>query len=181
MNTGIGDAVNLAWKLAAVLRRLRSRQPARHLRARAHRLCPPAGRHDRSRVYLCDGQRARSPGGFARGFVPLVAPLVFRLPARAPLPVPHRVADRRQLSRHARCPRASRARSEAAIASPGSELRPAEDNFALLTTLAWQVHVYGEPPSGVWPKPARSCGFRCTCFRGSRRCINPAWCGERCI
>ena len=31
MNTGIGDAVNLAWKLAAVLSGGRRRQPARHL------------------------------------------------------------------------------------------------------------------------------------------------------
>ncbi len=31
MNTGIGDAVNLAWKLAAVLNGRRRRQSARHL------------------------------------------------------------------------------------------------------------------------------------------------------
>ena len=35
MNTGIGDAENLAWKLALVDQRPRRRQPARHLRGRA--------------------------------------------------------------------------------------------------------------------------------------------------
>ena len=38
-NTGVGDAVNLGWKLAAVLQRLGARRPARQLRGRT-----PAGR-----------------------------------------------------------------------------------------------------------------------------------------
>ena len=32
---------------------------------------------------------------------------------------------------------------------PWVETGPHEDNFAPLTSLAWQVHVYGEPPSGI--------------------------------
>ena len=44
MNTGIGDAVNLAWKLAAVLQRTRRRVAARHLRAGAHRVRAAPGR-----------------------------------------------------------------------------------------------------------------------------------------
>src|SRR5215213_350213 len=39
MNTGIGDAVNLAWKLAAVSARTRGRSNTRHIRAGANRLC----------------------------------------------------------------------------------------------------------------------------------------------
>ena len=37
---------------------------------------------------------------------------------------------------------------------PRVETAPNEDNFAALTALAWQVHVYGEPPRGV----AEACG-----------------------
>ena len=51
MNTGIGDAVNLAWKLAAVLARPRRCRTARQLRAGAHRLRPAAGRDHRPRLH----------------------------------------------------------------------------------------------------------------------------------
>ena len=63
MNTGIGDAINLAWKLAAVLRGRAPDEPARQLRGRADRLRPPAGRHDRPGVQLRHrrGPRRRLP------------------------------------------------------------------------------------------------------------------------
>ncbi len=51
MNTGIGDAVNLAWKLAAVLRGRARRVNPRHLRAGAHRLRTTPGRDDGSGVH----------------------------------------------------------------------------------------------------------------------------------
>ena len=56
MNTGIGDAVNLSWKLAAVWRptAVRRRIPARDLRARANRLRTAVGRHNRSCLYRGD-------------------------------------------------------------------------------------------------------------------------------
>ena len=47
MNTGIGDAVNLAWKLAAVLHGRAGTPLLRHLRARADRLRPAPGGDDR--------------------------------------------------------------------------------------------------------------------------------------
>ena len=52
MNTGIGDAINLAWKLAAVLAGRAPDTPARQLRGRADRLRPAAGRDHRPRLHL---------------------------------------------------------------------------------------------------------------------------------
>ena len=80
MNTGIGDAVNLAWKLAAVLNGGAADQPARHLRAGAHRLCPAAGRHHRSRVHPGDDAGASSPGLCVLGSFRCSRPRCFDLP-----------------------------------------------------------------------------------------------------
>lgn len=55
MNTGIGDAFNLAWKLKAP-HDGRARRAARQLRSRAHRLRPQAGRDDRSGLHPRDGR-----------------------------------------------------------------------------------------------------------------------------
>ena len=77
MNTGIGDAVNLAWKLAAVLRGPRRGAAARQLRARADRLRPAAGGDHRPglhgghepraarAVHPCRGRAARAAGAGA--------------------------------------------------------------------------------------------------------------------
>ena len=62
MNTGIGDAVNLAWKLAAVLHGRADRVAPRQLRAGTHRLRAAPGRDDRSGVHRRDERRARSRG-----------------------------------------------------------------------------------------------------------------------
>ena len=66
MNTGIGDAVNLAWKLAAVLHGRARRVAPRQLRAGTHRLRPAPGRDDRSGLHGRDerrGDRAASATG----------------------------------------------------------------------------------------------------------------------
>ena len=85
--------------------------------------------------------------------VPLVAPLLFRL-----------AAVRRFLFRTVSqigVNYRDSALSEGVAGSvqggdrlPRVETAPNEDNFAALTALAWQVHVYGEPPRGV----AEACG-----------------------
>ena len=62
MNTGIGDAVNLAWKLAAVLQGRAAAGAARQLRARADRLRPAAGGDHRPRLHGRHQPRAASPG-----------------------------------------------------------------------------------------------------------------------
>ena len=80
--------------------------------------------------------------------VPLVAPLLFRL-----------AAVRRFLFRTVSQIGVNYRDSPLSEGAAGSvqggdrlpwvETAPNEDNFAPLTSLAWQVHVYGEPPRGV--------------------------------
>ena len=41
-----------------------------------------------------------------------------------------------------------------------------KDNFAPLTSLDWQVHVYGEAPAGRSARCVRSEICRCTSFHG---------------
>jgi 2-polyprenyl-6-methoxyphenol hydroxylase-like FAD-dependent oxidoreductase len=53
MNTGIGDAVNLAWKLAAVLQG----HPPRQLRARTYRICAASRGNHRPCIYWGYEQR----------------------------------------------------------------------------------------------------------------------------
>ena len=98
MNTGIGDAVNLAWKLAAVLKAdaaeslLDTYEPERI--AFARRLVATTDRG----VHACDEAGRRSPGFVRTRLVPLIGAVAVPAARGAPLPVPHRVADRRQLS-----------------------------------------------------------------------------------
>ena len=64
MNTGIGDAVDLSWKLAAMHRRLGRRRPARFLHERA-----PAGRRPQRRR----GERQSAPHAVGRRRIPIIA------------------------------------------------------------------------------------------------------------
>jgi 2-polyprenyl-6-methoxyphenol hydroxylase-like FAD-dependent oxidoreductase len=149
MNTGIGDAVNLAWKLADVLHGradsslLDSYEPERI--AFARRLVATTDR-------VFTGVTSDSP--IARGFrlnvVPAVAPAVFAF----------RAARRfmfRTISQTAVNYRGSRLSEGRAGAVHGGDRLPwvktnrndVEDNFAPLTSLDWQVHVYGDAASEI--------------------------------
>lgn len=143
MNTGIGDAVNLAWKLAAVLNdgaaeglldtyeaeRIRF---ARRLVATTDRVFTLVTKHGA----LADFVRL---GLFAR-----IMPWLMKLPGM------RRFAFRTvsQIGiRYRQSPL-----SEAAAGSvrggdrlPWVETEPGTDNFDPLTSVSWQVHVYGEP------------------------------------
>jgi 2-polyprenyl-6-methoxyphenol hydroxylase-like FAD-dependent oxidoreductase len=143
MNTGIGDAINLAWKLAAVLNEnssallLDSYEPERIQFAR--RLVATT-----DRVFT----GVISASAFARfvrtQVVPAVAPGLFRLPQL------RRFAFR-TISQLAVNYRGSALSSGHAGKVKGGDRLPwieisgGQDNFAPLTTLKWQVHVYGEP------------------------------------
>ena len=70
MNTEIGDAINLAWKLARGSCGQGARRAARQLRSRADRLRAAAGRNHRSRVQLCDRGWSASPTFCARASHP---------------------------------------------------------------------------------------------------------------
>lgn len=145
MNTGIGDAVNLAWKLAAVLHRrahasiLDSYEPERI--AFARRLVATT---DQAFTGIT------SSGAIARrmrlNIVPFLMPLLFSL----------RTARRfmfRTISQTVVNYRASSLSEGRAGTVHGGDRLPwvkldlngvAGDNFAPLTSLDWQVHVYGD-------------------------------------
>jgi 2-polyprenyl-6-methoxyphenol hydroxylase-like FAD-dependent oxidoreductase len=145
MNTGIGDAVNLAWKLAAVLRGrapaglLDSYEPERI--AFARRLVATT---DRAFTFVTrDGALARR---VRLDVVPRVAPVLL-----------NRAATRRLMFRTISQTSVSYRHGELGEGKAGS-LRGGDrlpwvephraggaDNFTPLSSLDWQLHVYGEP------------------------------------
>lgn len=147
MNTGIGDAVNLAWKLAAVLRDgdgewiLSTYEPERI--AFARRLVATT-----DRVFTI----ITKPGAVARfvrtRLVPLAAPVFTRLPGVRPFLF-------RTVSQTALEYRSSALSEGTAGKVAGGDRLPwvpnanGSDNFAALASLDWQVHVYGEPRGGA--------------------------------
>lgn len=151
MNTGIGDAINLAWKLAAVCQStatealLDSYEPERI--AFARRLVATT---DRAFTFITrDGSMAK----FVRTkLVPLLAPTLLRLGF-----VRHfmfrTVSQLNVHYRHSALSVGAAGKIHAGDRLPWIAGLGDDDNFAPLTSLAWQVHVYGEPHSGV----AESC------------------------
>ncbi len=144
MNTGIGDAINLAWKLAAVIQgraaaSLRdSYEPERIAFAR--------------RLVATTDQgftAATSDGAIARflrmDVLPVVLPLLFSVPAS-------RRFLFRTVSQTSVNYRQTPFNEGHAGGVHGGDRLPwirgaapdGGDNFALLTSLAWQAHVYGD-------------------------------------
>jgi 2-polyprenyl-6-methoxyphenol hydroxylase-like FAD-dependent oxidoreductase len=147
MNTGIGDAVNLAWKIAAVLKDsapenlLDTYEPERIRFARQL-----VATTDRGFTFVT------KRGGFASlvrtRIVPLVVPLFFRIGVVRRLLF--RTVSQTQVNyRSSSLSAGAAARVRGGDRLPWVELASGEDNFAPLTSLKWQVHVYGEPGSGV--------------------------------
>ncbi|HWE34930.1 MAG TPA: FAD-dependent monooxygenase [Isosphaeraceae bacterium] len=147
MNTGIGDAVNLAWKLAAVLNGgaaddlLDTYEPERI--AFARRLVATTDRAFTmvtARGFLARFVRTR--------LVPRLVPSLFRLP-------PLRRFLFETLSqvgvhyRHSRLSEGAAGAVRGGDRLPWVETAPGRDNFAPLASIAWQAHVYGEAPVGL--------------------------------
>jgi 2-polyprenyl-6-methoxyphenol hydroxylase-like FAD-dependent oxidoreductase len=148
MNTGIGDAVNLAWKLAAVLHGrsdaslLESYEPERIAFAR--------------RLVATTDQAftgVTSDGAIARlvrlRVVPILFPLITKLPSL-------RRVMFRTISQTAVNYRGSSLSEGRAGKVRGGDRLPwvkvdgaGEDNFTPLTSLDWQVHVYGDARPGI--------------------------------
>ncbi len=136
MNTGIGDAVNLAWKLAMVTR---GRASARILDtfeteriAFARRLVAST---DRGFTFVS------SDGALAR-FVRLhVVPYV--LPELMSFEAARRFVFRTVSQTTIRYPQSALSAGRAGSVAGGDRLPWAGDNFAPLASLDWQVHVYG--------------------------------------
>jgi 2-polyprenyl-6-methoxyphenol hydroxylase-like FAD-dependent oxidoreductase len=142
MNTGIGDAVNLAWKLAAVLKHgapanlLDTFEPERI--AFARRLVATTDRG--FTIVTRRGAIAR----FVRTrIVPLVAPLISRT-ARTRRLMFRTVSQTQVNYRDSALSVGTAGRVYGGDRLPWVELGLGEDNFAPLKSLDWQVHVYGE-------------------------------------
>ncbi len=147
MNTGIGDAVNLAWKLSAVLQRgtaatlLDSYEPeriafARQLVATTDRLFTIVSRQ---------GPVARI---MRTKIAPRLVPMLFRLSAMREFLF--RTVS--QVGVNYRDSVLSEGATDDLMSGdrlPWIEMDDGSDNFAPLTSLDWQVHVYGEIRGGL--------------------------------
>jgi 2-polyprenyl-6-methoxyphenol hydroxylase-like FAD-dependent oxidoreductase len=154
MNTGIGDAVNLAWKLAGVL----------HGRADA----PLLDTYEPERIafarrLVATTDRAftvvTSRGPLARRIrvrvVPRMVPVLFRLKAVRRLMF--RTVSQTMISyRHSALSAGTAGGVRGGDRLPWVRLGGADDNFAPLESLDWRVHVYGDPTAAL----SLACGQR---------------------
>ena len=147
MNTGIGDAVNLAWKLAAVLNGgakgslLATYEPERIGFAR--RLVATTDRA--FTVVTKQGILAR---WVRTRLVPWIAPSLFRLaPVRRFFF--HTVSQIGVNYRQSPLSVGAAGAIRGGDRLPWVETEPGRDNFVPLASLTWQVHVYGEPRGGL--------------------------------
>jgi 2-polyprenyl-6-methoxyphenol hydroxylase-like FAD-dependent oxidoreductase len=148
MNTGIGDAVNLAWKLAAVLN---------HGAGDELLATYEIERIGFARRLVATTDRAFSVvtrrGGIARllrtRLVPAVAAKLFRFAAMRRLffrTVSQIGVNYRDSPLSIGTTGAVRGGDRLPWVETGP---PGEDNFAPLASLRWQVHIYGEPQTDV--------------------------------
>jgi 2-polyprenyl-6-methoxyphenol hydroxylase-like FAD-dependent oxidoreductase len=146
MNTGIGDAINLAWKLAAVVNGeaaaslLDSYEPERIGFAR--RLVKTT---DRAFTFATSQQRVLSA---LRGFL-----IAIVLPVALKLDGVKRLMFRTISQIGIKYPMGFLSAGRAGDVRGGDRLpwvpMGVADNFTPLTSMAWQAHVYGEPRSGA--------------------------------
>ena len=144
MNTGIGDAINLAWKLAAVLK---GAAPARMLDsynderiAFARKLVATT---DQAFTVASDPSRLAQFGRIE--VLPFILPLAFNL--KAAREFLWRTVSQIGVNYHGSPLSAGGAgyvRGGDRLAWIKPTRRGAKDNFASLDGLDWQVHVYGE-------------------------------------
>ena len=148
MNTGIGDAVNLAWKLAAALhghadeRILDTYEPERM--AFARRLVATT-----DQAFIGVTSSTRMARAIRLGVVPVVLPALVK--SRG-----FRRMAFRTISQTAINYRGSALSEGAAGEIRGGDRLPwvqfdtdGHDNFATLASLDWQVHVYGAAPPEI--------------------------------
>lgn len=147
MNTGIGDAVNLAWKLASVVQGrapeqlLDSYEPERI--AFARRLVATTDRA--FTIATQDGSIAR----FVRlRLVPAIAAVLSRLP-RVRRFMFRTISQTSIHYRGSPLSEGGAGRVRGGDRLPWVRRSATEDNFAPLRSLQWQVHVYGTPAPGL--------------------------------
>jgi 2-polyprenyl-6-methoxyphenol hydroxylase-like FAD-dependent oxidoreductase len=144
MNTGIGDAINLAWKLDAVLQR---GAPANLLDTYEKERRPFALSlvNTTDRVFTFINQRSRLATMIRTRLAPVILPRLFRLAAI-------RRAAFRLVSQTRIHYRGSSLSTGAAGSLHGGDRLPwleRQDNYAPLASLDWQIHCYGPPPAAV--------------------------------
>ena len=147
MNTGIADATNIAWKLAAVVQGrampalLESYEPERIAFAR--------------RLVATTDQAftaATSPNAFARFLrVWIVPPLFGRLARLARFQrFMFRTISQTALNyRHSPLSDGQAGQVHAGDRLPWVTMDGGADNFGALTSLDWQVHIYGQPSDSI--------------------------------
>lgn len=141
MNTGIGDAVNLAWKLAAVLNGAAAESLLasyeRERMAFARRLVATT-----DRAFTLVTKQGRVARAVRTRLFPLMAPLLFQVaPVRRFL---FRTVSQINLAYHESPLSAGTAGAvRGGDRLPWVELEGGNDNFAPLSSVGWQVHVYG--------------------------------------
>jgi len=151
MNTGIGDAINLAWKLADVLK---GRAPASLLDSYEQERMGFARRlvATTDRAFSIVTSRGPIARFVRRKVVPVVVPLAFR--ARAARRLMYRTISQTGVSyRDSPLSKGRAGRVHGGDRLPWMET---DDNFATLSSLDWQVHVYGEAK----PEIERACRER---------------------
>lgn len=147
MNTGIGDAVNLAWKLAAVLKggaedSLLDTYEAERI-GFARRLVATT-----DRIFTIVTQRGAVARFVRTRVAPFLAPRLFRLSAMRRFLF--RTVSQTGIEYRQSALSAGRAGAvHGGDRLPWVETAPRENNFAPLASMEWQVHVYGEPPPGL--------------------------------
>ena len=142
MNTGIGDAVNLSWKLAEVLRGradddLLDTYAVERMRF-ARRLVATT-----DRVFTFVSRTGPIANAMRTHVVPHLFPMIFRTGFA------RRFLFRTVSQIGIRYPQSPLSRGNAGRISGGDRLPWIGDNFDALRSFAWQVHVYGEAPANV--------------------------------
>jgi len=152
MNTGIGDAVNLAWKLAAALRGrappgiLDTYEPERI--AFARRLTATT-----DQVFQFITRTGRLAARVRVHLAPHVISALFRLPSVRRF-LSHTVSQTAITYRHSDLSEGRAGHVRGGDRLPWVRSQP--DNFTPLQSLDWQVHVYGAPA----PDLAATCAAR---------------------
>ncbi|HEY2026035.1 MAG TPA: FAD-dependent monooxygenase [Gemmatimonadaceae bacterium] len=147
MNTGIGDAVNLAWKLAAVLKQnapeaLLATYEMERIRF-ARRLVATT---DRAFTFVT--RRGLIARWVRTRIAPPIAGFAFRF--RAVRHFLFRVVSQIGIDyRHSPLSVGAAGAVRGGDRLPWIETGRNTGNFAPLTSLAWQLHVYGDAPPGV--------------------------------
>jgi hypothetical protein len=147
MNTGIGDAVNLAWKLAATLR---GHADAQILDSYEEERVPFARRLVRTTDRVFEFVSATGPiANWVRiDVAPRLLTTLFQSASVRRLMF-DTISQTKLRYRHARLNKGRAGRVHGGDRLPWVTYEDGSDNFELLASLGWQAHVYGDAPAAL--------------------------------